>query len=136
MNFSIQPEFFYTNKERIQIMITYKENDFFESKLCSKWTLLHGIIEFKEFYDDKTKLPNIYNILCITIQLKYDGDYFIYYYKNPDDTPLNNICKDNQITIFIDFYPRLVINNIIIPDDERMATYSQELDVDDDCIIL
>lgn len=136
MNFSIQPEFFYTNKERIQIMIKYKENNFMESKICSRWTLLHGIIEFKEFYDNNSKLPNIYNILSITVQLKYDGDYFIYYFNNLDEKPLNNIGKDNQIIIFTDFYPRLVINNIIIPFDERMATHSLELDIDDECVIL
>ncbi|ARF12143.1 hypothetical protein Klosneuvirus_3_278 [Klosneuvirus KNV1] len=137
MNFSIQPEFFYTNKERIQIMIIYKENNFFQSKLCSRWSPLHGLIEFKEFYDTQIKLPNIYNILGITIQLKYDGDYFIYYFRNQNNEPLMNIGKDNQISIFLDFYPKIVINNIIIPYDCQLFTYQQELDIEDDeCVIL
>jgi len=137
MNFSIQPEFFYTNKERIQIMIKYKETDFFDSKICSRWAPLHGNIEFNNFYDTTLKLPNIYNILGITIQLKYEGEYFVYYFKTPDELPLDNIKKDNLITIFIDYYPRIVFNNIMIPVDSKLFLEPQILDVeDDDCAIL
>lgn len=136
MNFSFQPEFFYTNKERIQIIIEYMDGNKDISKQCSRWTLLHGSIEFKNIFDTPGNYPNIYNIINIIIQLKYDGDYYIYYFGNQNNKPLNNIRKDNQVTIFLDFYPKIIINDMIIPYDERMATSSQELDIDDECIIL
>lgn len=136
MNFSIQPEFFYTSKDRIQIMITYKESESHDAKKCSRWAPLHGFVEFNEFHDIITKFPNIYNILGITIQLRYDREYFIYYFDYQNNKPLTNIYKENNVTIFLDYYPRIVINNILIPFECKVATTSQDIDFDDDCVIL
>lgn len=137
MNFIIEPECFYSLGDRLQIMVEYKSEYGLNSKICSKWIRLNGVIVFNEFYDDNLLLPNIHNIISIQIQLKFNNEYYIYIYEDNLNKFLQNINKENKIKIKIksnDFYPQIIINNIISPVDTKISTESNN--INDDCIIL
>lgn len=114
MNFSIQPEFFYSRRDRIRIMIKYKVNQTDTETTFSRWFPLNLIIYFNEFYDTVKEYPNIYNIINIAVQLKHEEYYYVYNFFNPNKEPLN-LNQENVITIISGYHPNISINNILVP---------------------
>jgi hypothetical protein len=72
----------------------------------------------------------------IIVQFKYNGEYYLYHFKNLDNNPLENIKSENIITLKYGFHPDAIINDSIFPLHYEVFTQQQHLDQNDDCVIL